>query len=125
MRTRTAVLSMIFVVLFVVSANAQPVEWSVSDPKPLSELNLPFVSDQYFLANYSPSTALVWVDGKVTDVTVPPFSFRWISFYVARSTKVEARTNVPTNSGVKVKKLKSERAKTRDGQHYGWLFTLK
>jgi len=121
-KARTAVLSFLFVVLFAVSASAQPVGWSVSEPQPLSELDIPFVSDTYFFANYSPNTAVVWMNGKATDVTVPPFSFRWVSFYVATKTKIEARANVVTNKGVKVKKLKTQRARTRDGRHYGWLF---
>jgi len=123
MRAKTAVLSILFVALFVILANAQPVGWSVSEPRPLSELDLPFVADTYFFANYSPSTAVVWVNGKTTDVTVPPFSFRWVSFYVATKTKIEARANVVVAKGVKVEKLKTSRARTRDWRHYGWLFS--
>ena len=123
MKARTAVLSIIFLALFAVSTNAQPVDWSVFEPKPLSELDLPFVSDTYFFANYSPNTAVVYVNGKATDVTVPPFSFRWVSFYVATETKIEAKANVVTDKSVKVKKLKTNRARTRDGRHYGWLFS--
>lgn len=122
MKARTFALSIVFVSLFAVSANAQPVEWSVSDPMPLTDLGLPFVSDTYFFANYSPNTAVVYVNGKATDVTVPPFMFRWVEFYVATKTKIEAKTNVVDNGGTKVKKLKTSRARTRDGRHYGWLF---
>jgi len=124
MKART-VLSIIFAALLAVSAplGAQPVGWSVSEPRPLSELELPFVADKYFFANYSPSTAVVWVNGKATDVTVPPFSFRWVSFYVASKTRIEARANVVTDKGVKVEKLKTSRARTRDWRHYGWLFS--
>ena len=123
MRARTAVLSILFVALFAVSASAQPVGWSVSEPYPLSGLDIPFVSDTYFLANNSPNTAVVWVNGKATDVTVPPFAFRWVSFFVATKTKIEARANVVTDKGVKVEKLKTSRSRTRDWRHYGWLFS--
>lgn len=122
MKARILALSIVFVSLFAISANAQPVDWSVSDPQPLSELGLPFVSDSYFFANYSPSTAVVWVNGKQTDVAIPPFSFRWVSFYAASKTNIEAKTNVVTDRGTKVQKLKTRRARTRDGRHYGWLF---
>lgn len=122
MKARLIVLSVLCSVLFIFPAHAQPVGWSVSDPQPLSELGLPFVSDSYFFANYSPSTAVVWVNGKQTDVTVPSFSFRWVSFYVATKTKIEAKTNVVTDKGTRVQKLNTRQARTRDGRHYGWLF---
>lgn len=123
MRVRTVLFSIFGVFLSVISVNAQPVSWSVSNPQPLSELGLPFVSDSYFFANYSPNTAVVCINGKQTDVTVPPFSFRWASFYVASKTKIEAMTNVVTERGTKVQKLKTRSARTRDGRHYGWLFS--
>lgn len=120
---KTVLFSTILVFLFVAPVSAQPVDWSVSDSQPLSELELPFVSDAYFFANYSPNTAVVWVNGKQTDVTVPPFSFRWVSFYVATKTKIEAKTNVVIDKGTKVWKLKTRRARTRDGRRYGWVFS--
>lgn len=123
MRARTVLFSIIWAFLFVAPVSAQPVGWSVSSPQPLSELDLPFVSDTYFFANYSPNTAVVYLNGKATDVTVPPFSFRWVSFYVATETKIEAKTNVMTDRGTKVQKLKTRRARTRNERRYGWLFS--
>lgn len=123
MRARTVLFSIILAFLFVAPVSAQPVGWSVSNPQPLSELDLPFVSDTYFFANYSPNTAVVYLNGKATDVTVPPFSFRWVSFYVATETKIEAKTNVMTDGGTKVQKLKTRRARTRNERRYGWLFS--
>lgn len=123
MRARTVLFSIILAFLFTVPVSAQPVDWSVSDPQSLSELELPFVSDAYFFANYSPSTAVVYLNGKATDMTVPPFSFRWVSFYVATGSKIEAKTNIVTDKGTKVRRMKTRRARTRNGRHYGWLFS--
>jgi len=128
MKARTAVLfSILFVALFAVSASAQPVGWSVSEPQPLSELELPFVSDEYFVGNNSPGNAVLYIDGKRTEpvIVIPPFSFRWVYFYVTSETKVELRVNVVTNKGLKVQKMKRRRARTSDGLHWGWLFELK
>jgi len=124
MKARTAVLSILFVVLFSVSVSAQTAPWSASEPEPLSELGIPFVADRFFLANYSSNIAVVYVNGKETDVTVPAFSFRWMAFHVTAKTKVEARTNVTTDGGVRVQKMKVKRARTGNGRSYGWLFSL-
>lgn len=123
-RIKILVLLAISTFLFATTVSAQPVDWLVSEPLPLSQLELPYVSDTYFFANYSPSTAIVYINGKKTDISVPPFSFRWVSFYVASKTTIEARTNVPTNKGIEVKKLKSRKARTRYGHSYGWLFSF-
>ena len=124
MKARAAVLSILFVALFTISANAQTATWSASEPQPLSSLGIPFVADKFFLANYSPNTAVVYINGKETDVTVPAFSFRWMSFHVTADTKVEARTNVTIDRGVRVQKMKVKRARTGNGRSYGWLFSL-
>ena len=52
----------------------------LSDPRPLSELNIPFTADVRFFANYSPNTAVVYVNKEEVG-TIPPNMYVLATFY--------------------------------------------
>lgn len=118
------------VFLFILGAGtdsgAQTVYPRLSEPQPLTELGIPFAQDNFFFANYSANTVVVYVNNREV-ATVPAHTYRRAAFYVASKTKVEAYTNVVTDKGTKKVKMKRQAVviHKNDGTvDSGWMFFL-
>lgn len=127
MKKRIALFVFLFTLGASIGGNSQTVYMNLTEPQPLAELGIPFASDNYFFANYSASTVVVYVNKKEMG-TVPAFSYRRAdNFYVASNTKVEAYTNVVTDKGTKRVKMKTQAVVIRKkdgGTDSGWMFFL-
>ena len=119
------VLSALFIALSAaVPVGAQTVYMNLSEPQPLAELGVPFAQDSFFFANYSANTVVVYVNKREVG-TVPAYSYRRATFYVASKTKIEAYTNVVTYKWTKRVKMKRQAVviHKRDGSvESGWMF---
>lgn len=123
---KALVLSAVLLFVGVSNISAQTFYPNVSEPQPLAELGIPFARDDFFFANYSANTLVVYVNNREM-VTVPANTYRRAAFYVASKTKVVGYTNIVTDKGTRRVKMKSRRVvlQRQDGTiDSGWMFFL-